>query len=110
LLADEYQSTLGALSSQDYSLAIQHLEEFARIANADDEYGDGFNNCAVEANYRGNFVARAISAAFTTWDRLLPENQDPETWEIYPLPEEFCGLVPDLRDAGEAGATCVAPL
>lgn len=106
-LAGAYAATLSALASQDYYLAIAQLEEFASIADAGDDYDDGFNACAIERNYRGSLVSRAIIAAFTTWDRLLPENQDPETWQIYPLPEEFCSLVPDLRDDTGDGPTCV---
>lgn len=48
--------------------AIADLEQLARFAKLTDT---GFNLCPVAANYRGNFMSRALSAAFAVHDRFL---------------------------------------
>ena len=45
----------------------------------------GFDGCPVEANYRGTFMSRALSAAFTVHDRY--EHRD--AFVVYLIPADL---------------------
>ncbi len=76
-----------------YARAEESLEQIARLAQ---DSSMGFMLCPIEANYRGNFIARGITAAFTIHDRF----QNPDTFEKYFLPADI--LVPGLDNEGGA--------
>jgi len=50
-----------------YDEAEEHLEQLARFAK---ETTTGFDTCSISANYRGNFMGRSLTAAFTVHDRF----------------------------------------
>ena len=60
-----------AFAQKRYEDAIDDLEEVARSAKNADTFGTGFTNCPIDTNYRGNFMSRGLSAAFTVHDRFL---------------------------------------
>ena len=66
------------------SEAIEHLEAIALAANVPDAFAD----CPAESNYKGVFIPRALTAAFTIWDRFLHPFPG-ASWEIYRVPAEL---------------------
>jgi len=79
-----------------YDDAEEFLEEIARSADNHESFGtipeNGFAECPVDANYRGNFVGRGISAAFTVHDRF----QHADAFVLYEPPEDLEIIKPDL--------------
>jgi hypothetical protein len=69
---------------------IALLEEIARTAKA-----TNFDDCPAGSNFKGNFMSRALSAAFTVWDRFL--HPIPGTWAEYLIPADL--EVPVLNSA-----------
>ncbi len=83
-----------------YPLAVDRLEDFAFIADADqdgDQFTLDFPGCDERANYKGAFVARSINAAFAVFDRLqypgfnTPPDPDGDglLWKIYFPPPDL---------------------
>lgn len=63
-----------------WSDAIAKLEGIAAIAKS-----ASFASCGPTTNYKGGFMSRAESSAFTVWDRF--QHPVPGTsWAIYPVP------------------------
>ena len=65
--------------------AEEHFEEIARSAQNAESFGTGFANCDIERNYRGNFISRAITAAFSVHDRF----QHPVVFQKYFVPADI---------------------
>lgn len=57
-----------AIFGRRWEDAIADLEQLARYA---DDNPSEFRDCGIPANYKGNFVSRGLSAAFTVHDRFL---------------------------------------
>ena len=85
-LIDAMQTSLDAardaFQDKRYEDAIADLEQISRDAHNDDVFNIGadigFNTCDLvsgsivnSSNYRGNFISRGLSAAFTVHDRFL---------------------------------------
>jgi hypothetical protein len=85
-----------AVDEARYYDAVNSLEQLALEADAEDSGGISliFDNCAVQYNYRGNFVARGLAGAFTIWDRYIHD----DAFVMYEIPSQFLYLKPDLRE------------
>jgi hypothetical protein len=73
LLADmqaSLQTAQLAHKANSFAAAEEAFEAIARSAKNAESFGSGFASCPVERNYRGNFMSRGITAAFTTHDRF----------------------------------------
>lgn len=83
--------------------AVHALEDIAHAAHGDDWFGcqpDGDGNYR---NYEGNFVSRALAAAFAVFDRYwLPSIG---TWFEYKIPDDLGILLLDTRPT----ETCPLP-
>ena len=86
------------VTDDNFGAAVTELEQLAIDADSDDLFNSGgvtgFNDCPAAQNYRGNFVSRGLTAAFTVFDRLV----NPLSFVLYELPEELADYKPDLRD------------
>jgi hypothetical protein len=93
-----------ALGADGYEAVRGFMEDLAILADAS---ASGFDACPSFDNYRGDIVARAITAAFTTWDRLL-HPEDGQDWAKYEIPCELEDLIPDLRGELQPNLACTA--
>lgn len=73
------------LYAGNLDLAEELLEEVARSADNADQFGSGFDNCPIEANYPGEVFRRGVTGAFTVHDRW----QHPDDFVLYLLPSDF---------------------
>ena len=87
-------SARAAFDLEDYLTTIGNLEEIALAADVTIDGFDVCNSLNLGTNYRGNFVARGLSAAFTAHDRFL----HPDVFVLYEFPDQFDRLKPDLRE------------
>jgi hypothetical protein len=86
-----------AFDDAHYANAQVHAEQLARLAKETDT---GFDMCPVDANYRGNFMARALTLAFTFHDRF--EHAGEFLIYLVPADLEVPLLTPTSVDAPEA--------
>jgi len=86
-----------AFDDGHYANAQVLAEQFARLAK---ETVTGFDLCPLEANYRGNFIARGLTLAFTFHDRF----EHADVFQIYLVPAdlEVPLLTPTSVDAPNA--------
>jgi len=87
-MADFLDAAETAFEARQYAHAQVLAEELARLAK---ESVSGFDNCPVAANYRGNFMARGLTLAFTFHDRF----EHAEDFEVYLVPLDL--EIPLLR-------------
>lgn len=88
LIADIQSSVMSAqmaIMMSNFGDAEQDLEEVARSAQNAEDFGTGFAGCDIERNYRGTFVSRGITAAFTVHDRF----EHPNDYQKYFVPADL---------------------
>jgi len=79
---DAAEAAFALGTSAGYAAAEEALEEVARIAK---DTTTDFAGCEIKANYRGAFMSRALTAAFTVHDRF----ENPDNFMKYELPADF---------------------
>lgn len=84
LLQSSLDTARDKIAWKRYIDAIHALEQIARDASFN---SNDFSGCPVAANYKGNFMSRALAAAFTVWDRYL--HRDLHGWDIYLVPADL---------------------
>lgn len=74
-----------AFHNDNFADAIEDFEQLARFAK---ESVMGFATCPLNTNYRGNFMSRALTGAFTVHDRFVhaPAFTD---FELYLIPADL---------------------